>query len=69
MKLNEGDKIEVAGGSLPDTEPGVYWIAYVSYCKGHPYYGLRKFYGREIISKFFTNVIDAMVGQQIQVVA
>jgi hypothetical protein len=68
MKLNEGDKIEIHSG-LPGTEAGVYWVAYVSYCQGHPYYGLRKYYGRDIVSKFFTNAIDSMVGQQIQVVA
>ena len=69
MKLNEGDKIEIAEGSLPATEQGVYWVAYVSYCHGAPYYGLRKFYGRSVDFRFFTNVVDGMVGQQIQVVA
>ena len=68
MKLSEGDKIKITGG-LPDTEPGVYWVAYVSYCHGAPYYGLRKFYGRSVYARFFTNAVDAMVGQQIQVVA
>ena len=49
MKLNKGDKIEVTG--LP-IEAGVYWIDYISYVGGYSYYGLRRFYGREITSRF-----------------
>ena len=67
MKLNEGDKIEITD-CLP-IDAGIYWVAYVSYCHGHPYYGLRKFYGREIAGRFFTNIVDSMVGDQIQRVA
>jgi hypothetical protein len=69
MKLSEGNKIEVADGSLPAMEQGVYWVEYISYCQGQPYYGLRRFYGRSVEAKFFVNAVDAMVGQQIQVVA
>jgi hypothetical protein len=68
MKLSEGDKITVMGGVLPATE-GTYWVAYISYCGGQPYYGLRRFYGRSVEARFFVNAVDAMVGQQIQVVA
>lgn len=67
MKLSEGDKIEITGG-LP-MEAGVYWVAYVSYCQGQPYYGLRKLYIRSVGSRFFTNIVDSMVGDQIQKVA
>jgi hypothetical protein len=63
MKLSEGDKIEVAENTLVDTEAGIYWVAYVSYCHGSPYYGLRKLYGREITRRFFTNTIDALIAQ------
>jgi hypothetical protein len=63
MKLSEGDKIKVTG--LP-IEPGVYWIAYISYAGGCPFYGLRKFYGREITGSFFTNLIDAFLGDQVR---
>lgn len=69
MKLSEGDKIKIAGNILADMEAGIYWVAYVSYCHGHPYYGLRKFYGRTVDHRFFTNAVDSMVGQQIQKVA
>ncbi len=67
MKLNEGDNIDIAGG-LP-MQAGVYWVAYVSYCHGNPYYSLRKFYSRGIDGQFFTNAVDSMVGDQIQRVA
>jgi hypothetical protein len=63
MKLNEGDKIEVAEGTLADTDAGVYWVAYISYCHGHPYYGLRKLYSRGIDGRFFTSTIDALMAQ------
>lgn len=69
MKLSEGDKIKIAENSLPDTEPGVYWVSYVSYCHGHPYYGLRRFYGRDIAGRFFTNTIDALMAQGLLVAA
>ena len=67
MKLSEGDKIEIAG-NLP-VEAGIYWVAYISYCHGYPYYGLRKFYGREIAGRFFTNTIDALMAQGLLVAA
>jgi hypothetical protein len=63
MKLSEGDKIKVTKDILADTEAGIYWVAYVSYCHGQPYYGLRKFYGREITGRFFANTIDALMAQ------
>jgi hypothetical protein len=63
MKLSEGDKIEVTG--LP-IEAGVYWIAYISYVGGATYYGLRKFYGRDIAGRFYTNLIDALLGDQVR---
>ncbi len=50
MELSEGDKIEITDG-FP-MEAGVYWVEYVSYCRGQPYYGLRKFYGRDIAGRF-----------------
>lgn len=59
--LNEGDKIKITGG-LP-VKAGIYWVAYISYCQGQPYYGLRKFYGRTITGRFFTNTIDALMAQ------
>jgi hypothetical protein len=69
MKLSEGDKIEVTEGVLPDTEAGIYWVTYISYCHGSPFYGLRKFYGREITRRFFTNTIDALIVQGVLVTA
>ena len=66
MKLNEGDKIDIASGILADTEAGIYWVAYVSYCHGNPYYGLRRFYGRQVIARFFTNMVDAHIGSKIR---
>ena len=65
--LNEGDKIDISGG-LP-LKPGIYWVAYVSYCHGQPYYGLRKFYGRTITGRFFANTIDALMAQGLLVAA
>jgi len=62
MKLSEGDEIKVTSG-LPGTKAGVYWIDYISYCHGEPYYGLRKFYGRSISGRFFSNTIDALMAQ------
>lgn len=67
MKLSEGDKIEITNG-LP-MEAGIYWVAYISYCHGQPYYGLRRFYGREIAGRFFTNTIDALLAQGVLVAA
>jgi len=66
MKLNEGDKIEIAEDTLADTKKGVYWVDYVSYCHGNPYYGLRRFYGRQVTARFFTNTVDAFLGGSIR---
>jgi hypothetical protein len=66
MKLHEGDKIEIAEDTLADTKEGVYWVAYVSYCHGNPYYGLRRFYGRKVIARFFTNTVDVFLGSRIR---
>jgi len=68
MKLSEGDKIKITV-DIPTMEAGIYWVAYVSYCHGHPYYGLRKFYGRKITGRFFTNMIDALMAQGVLVAA
>lgn len=69
MKLSEGDKIGVKSGTLPNIEAGTYWVAYISYCQGSPYYGLRKLYGRCINGRFFTNAVDSMLGSQIRKVS
>ena len=61
--LNEGDKIEVTENVLADLEAGIYWVAYVSYCHGQPYYGLRKLYSRSIDQRFFANVVDGLIEQ------
>ena len=66
MKLSEGDKIEVADGVLADTNAGTYWVAYVSYCQGAPYYGLRRLYSRCIDGRFFVNTVDSMIGNRIR---
>ena len=65
--LSEGDKVKITKG-LP-IESGIYWVAYVSYCHGQPYYGLRKLYGRTITGRFFTNTIDALMAQGVLVAA
>jgi hypothetical protein len=67
MRLHEGDKIEITDG-LP-LKAGVYWVEYVSYCHGQPYYGLRKLYSRGIDGRFFTNTIDALMAQGVLVAA
>jgi len=63
MTLNEGDRISVTKDTLANTEAGLYWVDYISYCHGYSYYGLRKFYGRKIAGRFFTQTIDALMAQ------
>jgi len=63
MRLNEGDKIEVIGdGTIPEMEPGVYWVDIVDVVQGSRCYGFRRFYGRSILIRHWTNRIDPLVG-------
>ena len=63
MRLNEGDKIEVIGdGTIPEMEPGVYWVDTVDVVQGSRCYGFRRFYGRSILIRHWTNRIDPLVG-------
>jgi len=69
-RLNEGDKIEVHGNPmLAGLNPGIYWIAFVSYIGGIPFYGLRKFRGRSIHVKHWAKCVDHLLGKNIRVIA
>ncbi len=63
MKLDEGDKIEVVGEqTVPEMKPGIYWVAFVDIVQGSRCYGFRKYYGRSVMVRHWTNRIDPLVG-------
>lgn len=62
MKLKEGDKIEVCGNPLlAQLDAGVWWVVFVSYAQGIPYYGFRRFRGRGVTARHYVKSVDIWV--------
>ena len=61
MKLKEGQKFRVVGfPQIPGLESGQeYRVAFISWVRGNPYYGLRRNRGRKTVAKHFTTLIDS----------
>lgn len=63
MKLSKGDKVKVVGKqTLPEMEPGIYWVDFVDIVQGSRCYNFRKYYGRATWVRHWTNLVDRHVG-------